>query len=132
MSDKPVPVPDADSLPFWDGCAAGRLSAQRCATCGRWRWPPRGVCPACGGWTHEWCALPGTGVVQAFVVPHRPFSPGFADEVPYVVVHVALDGTEGQVVLVSNLDADDWTTVRVGLPVVVEFDARSLPRFRVR
>jgi uncharacterized OB-fold protein len=71
-------------------------------------------------------------VVQAFVVPHRPFSPGFADEVPYVVVHVALDGTEGQVVLVSNLAADDWTTVRVGLPVVVEFDARSLPRFRVR
>jgi hypothetical protein len=65
--------------------------------------------------------------------------------VPYVIVHVALDGTDGRVVpisnlapdgidgrivLVSNLKGCDWQSVRVGMPVTVVFDADGLPRFR--
>jgi hypothetical protein len=65
--------------------------------------------------------------------------------VPYVIVHVALDGTDGRVVpgsnvapdgtdgrivLVSNLEGCDWQSVRVGMPVTVVFDADGLPRFR--
>jgi uncharacterized protein len=130
MTDKPSPVADADSQPFWDACRAGRLVAQQCDACGRWRWPPRGICPACNAWAHQWRPLPGTGVIQAFVVPHRAFSPAFAEDVPYVVVHVALDGTDGQVVLVSNLDPLDWQAVSVGMRVAVFFDRSSLPKFQ--
>ena len=69
-------------------------------------------------------------MVQAFVVPHRAFSPAFASEVPYVVAHVALDGTDGQVVLVSNLADVDWQAVSVGMRVAVFFDQQGLPKFR--
>jgi uncharacterized OB-fold protein len=65
------------------------------------------------------------------VVPYRVFNPAFAAEAPYVVVHVALDGTEGQVVLVSNLVGCAWDAVRVGLRCEVVFDGHDgLPRFR--
>jgi uncharacterized protein len=63
-------------------------------------------------------------------VPHRAFNPAFADEVPYSVVHVALDGADGHVVLVSNLEGLDWQALRVGTRVEVFFDERALPKFR--
>jgi len=129
VTDKPLPVADADSQTFWDACAAGRLIAQRCDDCGRWRHPPRGVCPGCGSWSFAWHDLPNRGKVRSFVVPHRPFSPGFADDVPYVVVYVAVDGTDGQVLLVSNLQGLAWQDVAVGMPVECHFDDRGLPYF---
>ena len=128
-AEKPRPVADPDSAPFWEGCAHGELLAQQCLTCGRFRWPPRGVCPVCSGWRFAWRTLAGTGQVQSFVVPHRPFSPGFADEVPYVVVHAAMDGTDVRVVLVANMPGVAWQDVVVGMPVRVAFDARGLPYF---
>jgi len=131
---KPRPVADHDSQRFWDACRDGQLIAQRCEECGRWRWPPRGVCPGCGSWTFEWRELPGSGVVESFVVPHRAFNPAFAEDVPYVVVHVALDGTDGQVVLISNFVGCEWQNVKVSLSVRVFFDLDegSLPKFRPR
>jgi uncharacterized protein len=126
----PRPVGDADSQPFWDACQQRRLVAQRCGECGRWRWPPRGVCPACSSWRFAWLEVSGAGVVRAFAVPHRAFNPAFVERVPYVIVHVALDGTDDRVVLVSNLEACDWQSVRVGMRVGVVFDADGLPRFR--
>jgi uncharacterized protein len=129
---KPRPVPDADSAPFWAACQAGRLTAQQCSSCGACRWPPRGVCPVCSSWTFDWREVPATGVVRSFVVPHRAFSPAFAAEVPYVVAHVAIDGTAGRVVLVSQLRVDDWQQVRVGQVVDVIFDEAGLPGFTLR
>ena len=67
--------------------------------------------------------------MQSFVVPHRPFSPGFADEIPYVVVHVTMDGTGERVVLIANLQGVFWPEVVVGMTVKVAFDARGLPYF---
>jgi uncharacterized OB-fold protein len=128
--DPPKPVGDTDSQPFWDACLQQRLVGQRCAACGRFRWPPRGVCPACGSWRFEWLDLPGEGVVQAFAVPHRAFNPAFAERVPYVIVHVALEGTDGRVVLISNLEGCDWQAVRVGMAVRVAWGADGLPKFR--
>jgi len=132
VAEKPTPVADADSQPFWDACREQRLIAQQCASCGRWRWPPRGVCPGCGSWAMTWRDLPGTGEVESFVVPHRPFSPGFADEVPYVIAHIILDGADRRVVLVSNIVGCAWESVEVGMPVVVSFEADGLPKFRPR
>ena len=52
---RPVPVVDGGSAPFWDGCRAHKLLAQKCDACGRWRWPVAAVCPHCrklgGTWT---------------------------------------------------------------------------------
>jgi hypothetical protein len=44
----------------------------------------------------------------------------------------AMDGTEGRMVLVSNLLGRDWQTVQVAMSVFVVFDADGLPKFRPR
>ncbi len=43
--DKPLPQPDRDSLPFWQGTRAGELRVQRCNACSRYRFPPRAAPP---------------------------------------------------------------------------------------
>lgn len=126
-----LPTPDADSAPFWAACREGHLSAQRCPKCARFRWPPMAFCPFCHHRGGDWTTLPGTGTVQSFVVVHRAFDPAFADQVPYVVAHVALDGAEG-VTIVANLAAAP-DAVAIGQRVAVEFvdmGAIKLPRFR--
>lgn len=129
----PLPTPDADSEPFWAACGAGHLAAQRCPKCARFRWPPMAFCPSCHHRGGEWTRLPGTGTIASFVVVHRAFDPGFADKVPYIVAHVALDGADG-VTLIANVIADPIGAVAIGRRVAVEFvDAgpMKLPRFRL-
>jgi len=129
---RPSPVPDRISRPFWDACAEGRLTAQRCLDCGRLQWPPGPVCPACQSWAAEWEDLSPTGTVVSFVVVRRTFHPAF--EAPYVIGHVEVDGTGGRVVLISNIDGADPDEVRVGMPVSVHWQARTgatVPLFRL-
>jgi len=132
---KPLPIPDYDTQPFWDATREHRLVAQQCGNCKTWRWPPRSVCPACHSDQVEWRALPGTGTVRSYVVMHRAFHPAFADEVPYVVANVVLDGAEGKVVLSSNLVGVPSEEVQVGQRVEVFFEDASpelaLPMFRL-
>ena len=131
---KPLPVRDLDSLPFWEGCARHELRAQRCLDCGWFRWPPRPLCSRCHSWNAEWVTLPGTGTVLSFVEVHHATSLAFTDDVPYAIVEVALDGSDDQVRLTSNLVDHDQEHLRVGLPVQVAFDEVTadvtLPRFR--
>ncbi|MGW0817233.1 Zn-ribbon domain-containing OB-fold protein [Streptomyces viridiviolaceus] len=129
----PVPVIDADSAPFWDGCARGELLGQRCGACGAWRWPPREHCPACHTTDPRWQALPGTGRITGLTVLHRPFDPRLAEEIPLAVVHVVLDGTDDEMVLTSRLVRGEATDAAVGDRVRVRFtpvpDGPALPTF---
>ncbi|HZT06179.1 MAG TPA: Zn-ribbon domain-containing OB-fold protein [Chloroflexota bacterium] len=118
---KPVPVPDHDTAPFWEACHNHELRAQRCASCGRFRWPPQGFCPACYSWEHDWVRLSGRGTVRSFSVVHHSAVPSFKDELPYVVAVITLDGTDGHVDLVSNVVGCPWEDVKVGMPVEVVF-----------
>jgi uncharacterized OB-fold protein len=128
----PLPVADADSDPFWAACREGHLAAQRCPSCGRFRWPPMEFCPWCHHHGGDWVALPGTGTVRSFVVVHRAFDPAFDDRVPYVVAHIALDGADS-VTIVANVVGHSADAVAVGQRVAVEFVNEgpvTLPRFR--
>jgi uncharacterized OB-fold protein len=133
---KPLPLPDADSRPFWDACRKHELRAQRCTACGLFRWPPQGLCPSCHRWNDEWVALPGTGTVLSFVVVHYVAVAAFTADVPYVIAQITLDGTDGRVVLTSNVIGCEWQDVAVGLPVQAVFDDVTadctLPKFRLR
>ena len=134
MPSKPTPIPDRDSQPFWDACRARELRAQRCTACGAFRWPPRGFCPVCFSWDHEWALLSGRGTVYSFSVVHHATAPVFKDEAPYVVALVTLDGTGDRVRLLSNVIDFPWDQVRVGMSVEAVFEDLSpevaLPRFR--
>jgi uncharacterized OB-fold protein len=130
----PLPRVDAGNEPFWRACAEHRLRAQRCRDCRTWRWPPSGVCPNCHSWSVEWEDISGAGTVVSFVVVHRAFGRARIDEVPYVVAHVALAGTDQRVVIVSNVVGCSPAAVHIGMPVRVVFDdvtdEVAVPRFR--
>lgn len=87
----PVPVPDADTQPFWDGCRNSELRIQRCASCGTWLWQPRPVCSSCQTPGPVWTAVSGDGFVASWTVMRPPTLPAYADRVPYVLLLVELD-----------------------------------------
>src|SRR3954449_12040993 len=111
---KPLPVPDIDSQPFWDKCKAHELTAQRCRDCGNFRWPPQAFCPYCYSWKCEWTKLHETGTVYSFVVVHYVSIAAFEADVPYVVAHITVDGTDERVRMISNVIEYPWQEVRIG------------------
>jgi uncharacterized protein len=131
---KPLPMTDVDSQPFWDGCKAHELSAQRCRDCGKFRWPPQAFCPHCYSWNFDWTKLGETGVVASFVIVHYVSIAAFQEDVPYVVAHITLDGTDQQITMISNVIGCPTQDVRVGMPVRVVFEDVTadvtLPKFR--
>ncbi len=87
----PVPVPDADTQPFWDACRRSELRIQRCGECGRWLWQPRPICSSCRKPDPVWTAVSGEGAVASWMVMRPPTLPAYADKLPYVIVLVELD-----------------------------------------
>jgi uncharacterized OB-fold protein len=130
---RPLPKPDADSEPFWAACRAGKIAAQRCPACHRFRWPPGRFCPWCHHDGGDWTDLPGTGKVLSFVIVDRAFDPAFEDKVPYIVAHIALDQAD-DVILIGNVIADQPDSISIGERVAVEFmreGTTALPQFRL-
>lgn len=129
MPEKPLPVIDDDSRPYWDAAREGRLMIQRCGACDRAVFYPRGVCPHCGSLDLTWIEAAGTGTVHSYTVARRPAGPAFAGDVPLVVALIELD--EG-VRILSNVRAEP-EQMAIGARVRVWFDPVSpevtLPKF---
>jgi uncharacterized OB-fold protein len=125
----PLPVTDApDDAPFYQAGVRGELAMQACAECGRLRFPPRCMCPACRSMKVEWKKMSGRGRIWSFVVPHPPLLPVFNEQAPYNVIVVELDD-DPAIRLVGNLvtgpddplDAVDPATIRIGEAVEAVF-----------
>jgi hypothetical protein len=110
------PVISRDTEFFWAGLAARELRIQRCAACGALRHPPGPFCPQCHATDRDHVVAGGRGEIYSYVVHHHPPVPGKAS--PFVVAVVALP--EG-VRMIGNVTADP-RTVRIGMPVQVEFE----------
>ncbi len=87
----PVPMPDADTQPFWDGCEHGELLIQRCGYCKKWLWQPRPICSRCQTPDPVWTRVSGEGFVASWTVLRPPSLPAFAQKLPYVLLLVELD-----------------------------------------
>lgn len=129
---KPVPAPDADSAPYWQGCREHRLLIQKCGACGAVRFPPASLCPDCGSAAYDWIAASGQGRVYSWIVVTHPVPKDiYAGEVPYVVALVEL--AEG-VRMPTNIVGCDPHDLTAGMPVEVVFDdvddTLTLPKFR--
>jgi hypothetical protein len=119
---KPVPTPQIDSEPFWKATRAGELRLQRCAACSRFQFPPRLICSHCGSTDVAWEPAAGTGRIYSFTIVHRPPTPAFAEDVPYVVALVDLD--EGPRMM-TNVIGCEPTDVHVGMRVRARFVPRE-------
>jgi len=130
---RPVPVPDSDSAPFWEGCREHKLLIQKCSDCGTLRFPARRHCAECGSDASEWTEVSGTGKVFSWIVVNHPVPREvFGAEVPYVVALIELD--EG-VRMPSNIVGIAPHEVEAYMPVEVvfnDFNGTILPQFRPR
>ena len=132
VPSKPLPQISTEMAPFFEAARRQQLVVQRCHGCGTLRFPARDRCSACLAREAEWVPVSGRGTVFSFAVMHQVYHPGFAAEVPYAVVLVALD--EGPR-MISNVVGVPPSEIRVGMPLQVVFEAVSpevtLPKFRV-
>jgi uncharacterized OB-fold protein len=76
------------------------------------------LCRDCLAEEHDWTAVSGKATVHSFVVQHRPATPAFADDVPYVVAVVEL--AEGPLML-TNIVGCAPEEITAGMPVEVTF-----------
>jgi uncharacterized protein len=128
---KPLPVPGADTKPFWDGCREHTIRIQRCKACGHLRRPPASVCPRCLARETEWVEMSGRGTVYSYVVYHVAYDPSFKEDLPYVVALVTLE--EGPRILTNIVECDP-AAVHCDMAVEAIWkdvtDTVSLPLFR--
>jgi uncharacterized protein len=88
---RPAPVPDEDSLPFWQGLAERRLQVQACLHCGEVRCPPLPACPRCGATVYRWQDASGRGRIYSWVVARRAIGGLDESELPRTIATVELD-----------------------------------------
>lgn len=118
---KPIPLPDLETKDYWDGAKRHQRMVKHCKSCNKLHWPPKPICPHCLSFDTDWKAVSGNGTVYTFVVFHHPFSPAFAQEMPYAVVQVALD-EQKDIHLMGNLRDCPVDQVRVGMKVKTVFE----------
>jgi len=109
--EKPLPKPNADTRPFWEGCQENQLRFQKCPHCDHIRWPPSVICPKCHSSDTEWIVASGKGMIYSYVVYHVAFHPAFENDLPYVTAVVKL--AEGPYILTRIQLAQVQTSQRV-------------------
>jgi uncharacterized OB-fold protein len=122
---------DGDSRPFWEGIAQGELRIQRCASCSRYVFYPRALCPHCHSDRLSWAVASGKGSIYSYTVAHH--ATGAPDgEVPFVVALVELE--EGVRMMTRILGAPR-ERIKIDAPVRLSIeslaDGPALPYFRL-
>jgi uncharacterized OB-fold protein len=120
-----------DSAVFWDAAAEGRLVAQRCASCGALRHPPRPMCPRCHSLAWTPIESSGRGTILSAVVMRHPQYPWWFETDPVVVLVELEEGWRLVANLIGVENADDVMDAAVEV-VFEDFDDDvTLPAFRV-
>ncbi|WP_231987624.1 Zn-ribbon domain-containing OB-fold protein [Mycobacterium sp. 852002-51152_SCH6134967] len=133
-SQRPLPVPDEVSTPYWDAAARHVLTVARCSPCGALALPPDVLCTACGSTDPRYVFTPvsGHGVVRSWTVVRKSFLPGF--DVPFVLVDVELE-EQPDLRLIGRLLGADEAALSIGTPVTAVFEDVSaeiaVPAFKL-
>jgi hypothetical protein len=111
-----APEPDADSSWFWEALTRDELLVPECRCCGRRFFPPLPCCPYCASTDVVPAHASGRGDVYSWVTIHVALDPAFADDVPYTILAVDLEGG-GRMMgrLLDGVGAD----VHAGAPVLL-------------
>ena len=131
-TDRPRPVPDLQTEPYWQGARSKALLVQECDDCSERVHPSSPCCPNCLNVDLRWIQVSGAGVVVGYCRVAQPLVAGV--ETPYVVVSVSLlDAPE--VELIANLVGREISDIAVGAPVHVTYDVVDddvvLPQFEL-
>ena len=117
---KPVPSPDNESRPFWEGLKEHKFLVQSCGECGRNRYPATTYCPQCQSDRVKWIESTGKGSVFSWIVVRHPIpKEAYGSEVPYVTALIDLDEN---VRIVSNIVGCDVMAIAGGMRVQIGYD----------
>ena len=119
--DRPAPVPNELTKPFWDACNEKRLVLQNCGACQRLHYPPTQKCSKCGSDKLEWKEVRGKGHIDVFFVIRDSRIRGFRSAQPINFAVITLDEDPG-INFLSNLPGTAPGAVPVGAPVEVIFE----------
>jgi uncharacterized OB-fold protein len=132
MYEKPLPIIDPDTAPYWKASTEHRLLIKHCRDCSQHHFYPRELCPHCHSDAVDWVQAKGTGSIYSFTIARRPAGPAFKPDAPYVVAIVALD--EGPRMM-TNITGSPPESIRIGQRVVVAYEDInedvSLPKFNL-
>lgn len=134
MNERPLPVPDQSSAPYWEACAEHVLKLPRCSRCQTFTLPPDVTCPHCQSldpaFTYE--PVSGRGKVRTWTVIRQSFLSGLT--APFVLVDVQLDDQPHVRMIGQLLDGPD-APLGLGDAVTVAFDdiapGVSVPAFKL-
>lgn len=132
---KQSPIPSDLDRPFYDACNEERLVVQYCPACSRYQFPPRTMCPRCGGAALEWRQVSGRGRIQSRVVVYDTPTSSLIPEQPFNVATIALE-EEPEVIMLSHLPGTPVDEVPIGATVEVIFETtpatgQKVPEWRV-
>ena len=105
--------------PYWDSVKEHRVKVQKCSGCGALRYVPKEICNKCLSTEFVWAPVRPTGEVYTYAVIHRAPTAAYQAEVPYAVVHVAMDDGFRMIARMINTPAD---SVRIGQRVKVAYE----------
>ncbi|MGJ7506449.1 Zn-ribbon domain-containing OB-fold protein [Variovorax sp. GT1P44] len=129
---RPLPIPTAETVPYWGAALEGTLKIQHCRACARHQFYPRRFCTQCLSEEIEWVKASGFGRVYTYTVCHVAGHPAFETRVPYAIGMIELD--EG-VRMLAGILASDLDQLAIGARVQVCFERASteiaLPMFRL-
>lgn len=133
--ERPAPVPNELTKPFWEACNKHRLVLQNCTACQRLHYPPAQKCSQCGSADKlEWKEVAGKGHIDVYFVIRDSRIRGFRSAQPINFALITLDQDPG-INFLSNLPGTPPGEVPVGAPVEVKFEQTSsgqfLPEWRV-
>ena len=103
---KPIPISDAASEPFFEGAKEGRFMLQRCEDCGTYRFQARFRCDVCRSPNSTWVEASGKATVISFAVMHQRYHPAFFDELPYPLAVVELEEGPRLITSVAGVKAE--------------------------
>ena len=101
-TERPPRRMDPYAEQFWQFTRSKEFRLQRCAACGRFRWPPAPVCDGCLSEDFSWTAVSGKGTVLSWVTFHRGYLPEYPP--PHTVVMVEL--AEGPLFITIPVNRD--------------------------
>ena len=80
--ERPAPVPNDLTKPFWDACNERRLVLQNCTACARLHYPPTQRCNTWLGRHLEWKEVQGKGHIDVYFVIRDSRIRGFRSAQP--------------------------------------------------
>ena len=120
--ERPSPIPNDLTKPFWDAINEGRMVLQNCTACNRLHYPVRATCQQCGSADNfEWKQVEGKGHVDVYFVIRDSRIRGFRPAQPINFVIITLDEDPGLNFL-SNLPGTPVGEVPLGAPVELIFE----------